>query len=243
MTKDKALGLFEENKYFIETLTKKYITYPNYEDVLQVAYLTAWESLLRYNPESGVKVTTWIQANVAPALKGYAIKESYNGIVKHNNKDAMKIIGIIGKGKKEGKTEQEIWKTVKEEGVNIDADSWRWIWENGGGNGTKNTGATCVDEDKENKDLCDSTHNVEDVICRKNNIEYILNVVNKVTDKCSNKQKNIYMSWINKQINDGAETMKSIAKDNGCTPQNVNLVVKKINKKIQNYFDKHGLNT
>ena len=241
MTKDKALGLFEENKYFIETLTKKYITYPNYEDVLQVAYLTAWESLLRY--DGTTKTTTWIQANVAPALKGYAIKENYNGIVKHNNRDAMKIIGIIGKGKKEGKTEQEIWKTVKEEGVNIDADSWRWIWENGGGNGTKNTGATCVDEDKENKDLCDSKHNVEDAICRKNNIEYILNVVNKVTDKCSNKQKNIYMSWINKQINDGAETMKSIAKDNGCTPQNVNLVVKKINKKIQNYFDKHGLDT
>ena len=191
MTKDKALGLFEENKYFIETLTKKYITYPNYEDVLQTAYLTAWESLLRY--DGTTKTTTWIQANVAPALKGYAIKENYNGIVKHNNRDAMKIIGIIGKGKKEGKTEQEIWKTVKDEGVNIDADSWRWIWENGGGNGTKNTGATCVDEDKENKDLCDSTHNVEDVICRKNNIEYILNVVNKVTDKCSNKQKNIYM--------------------------------------------------
>ena len=241
MDKEQALEEFNRNKYFIETLTKKYITYSNYDDIKQVAYLTAWESLLRY--DGTTKTTTWIQANVAPALKGYAIKENYNGIVKHNNRDAMKIIGIIGKGKKEGKTEQEIWKTVKDEGVNIDADSWRWIWENGGGNGTKNTGATCVDEDKENKDLCDSTHNVEDVICRKNNIEYILNVVNKVTDKCSNKQKNIYMSWINKQINDGTETMKSIAKDNGCTPQNVNLVVKKINKKIQNYFDKHGLNT
>ena len=241
MDKEQALEEFNRNKYFIETLTTKYLSYPNYDDIKQVAYLTAWESLLRY--DGTTKTTTWIQANVAPALKGYAIKENYNGIVKHNNRDAMKIIGIIGKGKKEGKTEQEIWKTVKEEGVNIDADSWRWIWENGGGNGTKNTGATCVDEDKENKDLCDSKHNVEDAICRKNNIEYILNVVNKITDKCSNKQKNIYMSWINKQINDGAETMKSIAKDNGCTPQNVNLVVKKINKKVQNYFDKHGLNT
>ena len=241
MDKEQALEEFNRNKYFIETLTTKYLSYPNYDDIKQTAYLTAWESLLRY--DGTTKTTTWIQANVAPALKGYAIKENYNGIVKHNNRDAMKIIGIIGKGKKEGKTEQEIWKTVKEEGVNIDADSWRWIWENGGGNGTKNTGATCVDEDKENKDLCDSTHNVEDVICRKNNIEYILNVVNKVTDKCSNKQKNIYMSWINKQINDGTETMKSIAKDNGCTPQNVNLVVKKINKKVQNYFDKHGLDT
>ena len=241
MDKEQALEEFNRNKYFIETLTTKYLSYPNYDDIKQVAYLTAWESLLRY--DGTTKTTTWIQANVAPALKGYAIKENYNGIVKHNNRDAMKIIGMIGKGKKEGKTEQEIWKTVKEEGVNIDADSWRWIWENGGGNGTKNTGATCVDEDKENKDLCDSKHNVEDAICRKNNIEYILNVVNKVTDKCSNKQKNIYMSWINKQINDGTETMKSIAKDNGCTPQNVNLVVKKINKKIQNYFDKHGLNT
>lgn len=241
MDKEQALEEFNKNKYFIETLTTKYLSYPNYDDIKQTAYLTAWESLLRY--DGTTKTTTWIQANVAPALKGYAIKENYNGIVKHNNRDAMKIIGIIGKGKKEGKTEQEIWKTVKDEGVNIDADSWRWIWENGGGNGTKNTGATCVDEDKENKDLCDSTHNVEDVICRKNNIEYILNVVNKVTDKCSNKQKNIYMSWINKQINDGTETMKSIAKDNGCTPQNVNLVVKKINKKIQNYFNKHKLNT
>ena len=85
--------------------------------------------MLRY--DGTTKTTTWIQANVAPALKGYAIKENYNGIVKYNNRDAMKIIGIIGKGKKEGKTEQEIWKTVKEEGVNIDADSWRWIWENG----------------------------------------------------------------------------------------------------------------
>lgn len=125
------LDLFNDNMYFIDTLTSRYRSYPNYDDIKQVAYLTAWESLLRYNPESGVKVTTWIQANVTPALKGYAIKENYNGIVKHNNRDAMKIIGIIGKGKKEGKTEQEIWKTVKDEGINIDADSWRWIWENG----------------------------------------------------------------------------------------------------------------
>ena len=124
------LDLFNDNMYFIDTLTSRYRSYVNYEDIKQVAYLTAWESLLRYNPESGVKVTTWIQANVTPALKGYAIKESYNGIVKHNNRDAMKVIGIIGKGKKEGKTEQEIWKTVKDEGINIDADSWRWIWEN-----------------------------------------------------------------------------------------------------------------
>ena len=129
MDKEQALEEFNRNKYFIETLTTKYLSYPNYEDIKQVAYLTAWESLLRY--DGTTKVTTWIQANVAPALKGYSIKESYNGIVKHNNRDAMKIIGIIGKGKKEGKTEQEIWKTVKDEGVNIDADSWRWIWENG----------------------------------------------------------------------------------------------------------------
>ena len=123
------LDLFNDNMYFIDTLTSKYRSYPNYDDIKQVAYLTAWESLLRY--DGTTKTTTWIQANVAPALKGYAIKENYNGIVKHNNRDAMKIIGIIGKGKKEGKTEQEIWKTVKDEGVNIDADSWRWIWENG----------------------------------------------------------------------------------------------------------------
>lgn len=129
MDKEQALEEFNRNKYFIETLTTKYLSYPNYDDIKQVAYLTAWESLLRY--DGTTKTTTWIQANVAPALKGYAIKENYNGIVKHNNRDAMKIIGIIGKGKKEGKTEQEIWKTVKEEGVNIDADSWRWIWENG----------------------------------------------------------------------------------------------------------------
>ena len=129
MDKEQALEEFNRNKYFIETLTTKYLSYPNYDDIKQVAYLTAWESLLRY--DGTTKTTTWIQANVAPALKGYAIKENYNGIVKHNNRDAMKIIGIIGKGKKEGKTEQEIWKTVKDEGINIDADSWRWIWENG----------------------------------------------------------------------------------------------------------------
>ena len=129
MDKEQALEEFNRNKYFIETLTTKYLSYPNYDDIKQTAYLTAWESLLRY--DGTTKTTTWIQANVAPALKGYAIKERYNGIVKHNNRDAMKIIGIIGKGKKEGKTEQEIWKTVKDEGVNIDADSWRWIWENG----------------------------------------------------------------------------------------------------------------
>lgn len=102
------LDLFNDNIYFIDTLTSKYRSYSNYDDIKQVAYLTAWESLLRYNPESGTKVTTWLQCNVEPALKGYAIKENYNGIVKHNNKDAMKIIGIIGKGKKEGKGEGEI---------------------------------------------------------------------------------------------------------------------------------------
>lgn len=121
--------LFEDNKYFIETLTTKYLSYPNYEDVLQTAYLTAWESILRY--DNSTKITTWIQANVEPALKGYAIKEKYNGIIKGNNKTAMKVIGIIGKGKKEGKTEKEIWEQVKEEGIDIGGDSWGWIWKNG----------------------------------------------------------------------------------------------------------------
>lgn len=243
MDKEQALEEFNKNKYFIETLTTKYLSYPNYQDILQQAYLTAWESLLRYNEESGVKITTWIQANVEPALKGYAIKENYNGIIKHNNKDAMKVIGIIGKGKKEGKTEQEIWKRVKDEGINIDADSWRWIWENGGSSGAKTQNTTYANEEEKDKDLWDTTHNIEDIVCKKDNVKYILNVVDKVTDRCSDRQKNIYMSWINKQISDSKGTMKSIAEDNGCTPQNVNFVIKKINKKVQNYFDKHGLNT
>lgn len=129
MDKEQALEEFNRNKHFIDTLTSRYKTYPNYDDILQTAYFTAWEALLRYNPESDTKVTTWLQCNVEPAIKGYAIKENYNGIVKHNNRDAMKIIGIIGKGKKENKTEQEIYQMVKDAGINIDGDGFRWMWE------------------------------------------------------------------------------------------------------------------
>ena len=33
MNREQATKLFNENCYFIETLTKKYITYDNYDDV------------------------------------------------------------------------------------------------------------------------------------------------------------------------------------------------------------------
>ena len=33
MDKEQALEEFNRNKYFIETLTTKYLSYPNYEDV------------------------------------------------------------------------------------------------------------------------------------------------------------------------------------------------------------------
>lgn len=97
MTHKEATKAFEENRYFIETLTSKYRTYPNYEDVLQQAYLTAWEALLRYDEDNNTKITTWLQCNVTPALRGYAIKEMYNGVFKYNSCRGMKkcIIPIV----------------------------------------------------------------------------------------------------------------------------------------------------
>ena len=100
-----------------------------------------------------------------------------------------------------------------------------------------------TEEEDKNKDLCDKTQDVEDRVCKKDNVEYMLKVIDKVTDGYSEKQKNIYMSWIGKQISDSKETMRSIAKKNNCTTQNVSLVIKRTNKKVQDYFNRHGLTT
>ena len=82
MDNEQATKLFNENCHFIDTLTSKYRSYPNYEDIKQVAYLTSWKALLRYDEESTTKVTTWIQRHVAPALNKYIAKEVYH--VKNN---------------------------------------------------------------------------------------------------------------------------------------------------------------
>lgn len=125
MDKEQALEEFNRNKHFIDTLTTKYVTYSNYDDIKQTAYLTAWEALLRY--DGTTKVTTWLQNSIVPVIKGYAIKEKYNGIIKKGNRIGFRILKIIGEGKRKGLTEQEIYNEVKKEVTWIDGDMWGWI--------------------------------------------------------------------------------------------------------------------
>lgn len=74
MTKELAENIFKEQLYFINTLTSKYITYPNYEDIKQEAYMKAYEAILKWDENKGTKITTWIQACVEPYLVSYTIK-------------------------------------------------------------------------------------------------------------------------------------------------------------------------
>lgn len=74
MNKIEAEKTFKDNLYFINTLTSKYITYPNYEDIKQEAYMKAYEAILKWDENKGTKITTWIQAYVEPYLVSYTIK-------------------------------------------------------------------------------------------------------------------------------------------------------------------------
>ena len=46
MDKEQALEGFNRNKYFIETLTTKYLSYPNYEDIKVVHFVPYYLSNL-----------------------------------------------------------------------------------------------------------------------------------------------------------------------------------------------------
>lgn len=220
MTKELAQEVFNQNMYFINTLTSKYITYPNYEDIKQEAYIKAYEAILKWDENKGTKITTWIQAYVEPYLKSYTIKAYIGNDNCGGNSLNYKISCIVMKNK--DKSEKEVWDIVRDMGYKVDGETWSYIYNN-----VMKTNE-CIDdnwedgEGKEKKQYEDKYDFVSDFESN-DKVKNIWKAVDKI--RMSDRSREIFKDWLKNKENGSGMTLEDLGNKYGITRSRAHQIV------------------
>lgn len=236
MNREEKMKIFNQYKDLAYSISNNY-GYKKAElknDIEQTALLELWECIDRYDNDKGA-FTTYATMCITSKIKEF-LTEQGNGIVKKTQVPAYRTMTYIYKNK--DKDSETIYEELKEKDwFKIDRATYYLIYNN-----TMNSIESIErlegnDEDgigreiKSNEDL---EREIEDRLYIAYTVEKMYQKITKIT---SERNAKIYLSYIQRRINNEPCSFREIADTFDLTRQRIEQIVNGINKKINGQLD------
>lgn len=236
MDREEKMEIFNQYKDLAYSISNNY-GYKKAElknDIEQTALLELWECIDRYDNDKGA-FTTYATMCITSKIKEFLTGQG-NGIVKKTQAAAYRTMTHIYKNK--DKDSETIYEELKEEDwFKIDRATYYVIYNNTMNSIESIEGLEGQDEDgmgreiKSNEDL---EREIEDRLYIAYTVEKMYQKITKIT---SERNAKIYLSYIQRRINNEPCSFREIADTFDLTRQRIEQIVNGINKKINGQLE------
>lgn len=233
--KEREDMFFKHEKLIWYVIWKYYRGYVDiYSELYQVGAVALWKVILNFDKEKG-KFSTYAISTIRYLIKSSILNR--NNMYNSNGGYVYKLICIIIKNK-ELKDINEIYKIAKEElNKNLSYETFNAIYYDVVSKTNIEDLTYNSKEDNENGVLnLDSGFNLEQTVEENEMLEYYLNIVHKISNKCSCSSTSIYIDWLSKIWYGTHVTYDMLGDKYGISKERVRQIISNMNRKMCKYL-------
>lgn len=202
----------------------------NFEDLTQVALMELWKCIDRYNPDMGVKFSTYATNSIMCQVKQFVGDEG-NLCNRNSNCVYLTVLYIkknrdMDKGEILKELRQKKWFCLNEK-------EFGDVWVNSV-EGVKRLDEPVMSEDDEmGREIEDKTQNVEMEIENQENVEELKKAVIEVMGRSTQNTKDMLNFWMDNIVYGRGYTLEDIGKRFGMSRQRVGEMIRRVGVRMK----------